>query len=111
MLRLVLAASAAALISSAAFAEPGAGGLQSAPEPSSNSATTADPSASADPSKVICKNVKPATGTRLTSSRSRQRICMTKADWEQQEAEAQEAARGARNSANTMPNESSPAGH
>ena len=35
----------------------------------------------------------PPTGTRVGSSRNRQRICQTRADWEQQAREAQEALR------------------
>jgi hypothetical protein len=68
----------------------------STPEPTTNAASTADAPAN-DPNKVICKNVKPPTGTRIGSARNRQRICQTRADWEQQEADAQAAAANARN--------------
>ena len=106
MLRLVLIAGAASLMATASFAAPEGFQAAGAPEPTTNSSSTADPSAT-DPDKVICKNVKPPTGTRLASSRSRQRICQTKADWEQQEAEAQEAARNARNGPSASGNENS----
>jgi len=62
-----------------------------APEPTATTATTADATGDNDPTKVVCKNVKPPTGTRLASSRSRQRICQTREAWEEQEREAQEA--------------------
>jgi hypothetical protein len=110
MVRLALLAGSALLLSTAAMAQPMAQS-SGAPEPMANPTSTADASAS-DPDKIICRNVKPPTGTRLGSARNRQRVCQTKADWEQQEAEAQEAARNAtRNGANTMPGENGPPSH
>lgn len=104
MMRLVLIAGLAGLIATSAVAQPAANAPSGAPEPSTNSAMTADTSSNNDPNKVICKNVKPPTGTRLGSSRNRQRICQTKADWDQQELEAQEMARSAINEGrNTSP--------
>jgi hypothetical protein len=95
MRRLVLISAAAMLVAGSASAQPQQ--FQNrAPEPSTNPSTTADQMSGSDPDKVICKNVKPPTGTRIGSARNRQRICQTKADWEQQELEAQEAARTAR---------------
>jgi len=83
----------AGLISTAASAQPM---MQSPapepPEPSTAAATTADPSAT-DPNKVICRSVRPPTGTRVRSARTRQKVCMSKADWDQQEREAQEQLR------------------
>ena len=101
VLRLALIAGVAGLLSSAAVAEPSVPTGTS--EPTTNASTTADSSAN-DPNKVICKNVKPPTGTRLASSRNRQRICQTKADWDQQELDAQAQAAAAINEGrNTSP--------
>ena len=58
-------------------------------EPASNPSATADVGAS-DPNKVICSNVRPPTGTRVKSSRTRTKLCMTKAEWDEQAREAQE---------------------
>ena len=90
MFRIVLIAGVAGLISTSAMAQ--AFGGAEPPEPTSNPPMTADPSAG-DPNKVVCKNSKPPTGTRVRSSRTRTKVCMTKAEWDQQAAEAQEAAR------------------
>jgi len=94
VLRLALIAGMAGLISSAAIAQPM---LQAPaaepPEPSSNPSTTADDAARGDPNKIICRTVRPPTGTRVSSARSRQKVCMSKADWEQQERDAQEQLR------------------
>ena len=46
-----------------------------------------------DPLKIVCRKVRPPTGTRIISSQTRQRMCMTGADWEQQELDAQEVLR------------------
>lgn len=92
MLRFALIAALAVTGSTTAMAQPSAQAPMNAPEPITNSSTTADTS-STDPDRIICRNVKPPTGTRIASARSRQRVCMTKADWEQQEREAQEALR------------------
>lgn len=54
------------------------------------SATAAD--SETDSQKVICRAATPPTGTRIRG-RSRQQLCMTKADWEIMEAEAQAEAR------------------
>ena len=89
MLRLALIAGLAAGLAPAAMAQPS--GPTSAPEPTANTAATADTSGDNDPNKVICKNVKPPTGTRLGSSRNRQRVCQTREQWDEQAREAQEA--------------------
>lgn len=83
-------AGAAGILATAASAQPSLQGA-APPEPMTNPATTADTSSDHDPNKVICRNVRPPTGTRLGSSRNRQRICQTREQWEQQEREAQEA--------------------
>lgn len=44
-----------------------------------------------DPMKIICRRVRPPTGTRVAGPGTRQQMCMSKADWEQQELDAQEA--------------------
>jgi hypothetical protein len=44
-----------------------------------------------DPTRIVCRTVKPPTGTRISDPRARQRLCMTQGDWEQQELDAQEA--------------------
>lgn len=90
MLRIVLAAGLAGLIASTAVAQPSS--ATGTTEPATNPSTTADTSGT-DPDKVICKNVKPPTGTRVGSSRNRQRICQTRAQWDEQAREAQEQLR------------------
>jgi len=90
VLRIVLAAGLAGVIASAAVAQPSP--ATGTTEPMTNPPSTADASAG-DPDKVICKNVKPPTGTRVGSSRNRQRICQTKAEWDQQAREAHEQLR------------------
>ena len=106
MLRILLIAGAAGLLSTTAMAQ--AFGGAEPPEPTSNPSMTADPSAG-DPNKVVCKNSKPPTGTRVRSSRTRTKVCMTKAEWDQQAAEAQEAARNAPgNGSFSAPNENGP---
>lgn len=92
MLRLILAASLAGLLASAATAQS---------EPSSSTEPTVDPATVVtaaedeeyDPLKVVCRKVRPPTGTRVISGQTRQRMCMSNADWEQQELDAQEALR------------------
>ncbi len=96
VLRFALAAGLAGLVATAVAAQPSARNDAGAPEPATNSSTTADASA-ADPDKIICRNVKPPTGTRVASGRNRQRICLSKAEWDIQEREAQEQARMAIN--------------
>ena len=64
-----------------------------ASEPGPPPADTADVGAEGageDGDKVVCRTVKPPTGTRVSSGRSRQRRCMTKDQWEQEAREAQE---------------------
>jgi hypothetical protein len=90
LLRFALIAGLAGVISTAAMAQPSAQSPGSAPEPTTNATSTADASAN-DPDKVICRNVKPPTGTRLGSARNRQRVCQTKEQWDEQARAAQEA--------------------
>ncbi len=59
--------------------------------PSAPAEASSGADAGSDRDKVICRYVKPPTGTRVGSSKNRQRICQTKAEWEQQAAEAQDA--------------------
>jgi hypothetical protein len=61
------------------------------PEPAAASSAAIDIEGDSDPDKVICRSVRPPTGTRVQSGRSRQKLCMTRADWEEQERAAQEA--------------------
>ena len=97
MLRIVIAAGLAGLIATAAVAQPEmpqvpepSGVLLSGPDASPRVTTTTPTDPNADPDKVICKTVKPVTGTRVASSRSRTKVCMTKREWDQQAIEAQE---------------------
>jgi hypothetical protein len=46
-----------------------------------------------DPSKVICRTIRPPTGTRVVNARSQRKVCQTRQQWEDQEREAQEALR------------------
>jgi len=90
----VAAIAAASFVGAAALAQPMMGGpVFEPPEPTTNPATTADDAARGDPNKIICRNVRPPTGTRVRSARTRQKVCMSKAQWEQEEAEARENAR------------------
>ncbi len=111
MLRFALVIGLAAAVSTAAFASPLLQAQGNTPEPADNPSTTGDTSRF-DPGKVICRNVKPPTGTRLSGSRNRQRICMTQADWDQEAEEARAAARAAGNNGiYSAPNENAqPAG-
>jgi len=98
VLRIVLAAGLAGLIASAAVAQPeptqqisepsAPSGVPAATDPGANVTTPVD--RNADPDKVICKTVKPVTGTRVSSARSRTKVCMTKQQWDDQAREAQE---------------------
>lgn len=92
VLRFALIVGLCAAVSTAAFATPLLQVQGNTPDPAARQTTPGD-APDFDPGKVICRNVKPPTGTRIAGSRNRQRICMTKADWEQQERDAQEALR------------------
>ena len=100
MLRVVIAVGLAALISSAALANPV---LQAPepPEPTTGPETAADDGVR-DPDKVICRSLRPPTGTRVRSARTRQKVCLTKTEWERREEEAREMLR-ARDSGTCQP--------
>lgn len=90
MIRLTMAVTIAALLAGAAFAG------QDPATPSETGAATAAPATEAvegddDPLKIICRRVRPPTGTRVAGPQTRQQMCMTQSDWEQQELDAQEA--------------------
>ena len=90
MLRLVLAAGVAGLLATAAFAQQQPSSTEpEAAEPAQS--TAANASDDYDPLKVVCRKVRPPTGTRLITGQTRQTMCMSNADWEQQELDAQEA--------------------
>lgn len=91
VLRLALVVGLSGVIATSAIAQSDAGAPAASNGPSTAAPAATDPDN--DPNKVICKNIKPPTGTRVGSSRNRQRICQTRADWEQQAREAQEALR------------------
>jgi hypothetical protein len=63
-------------------------------------AQAADPEAAAapaivsdrDPMKIVCRNMRPPTGSRL-QGRDRQRVCQTQREWDDQRDEAQAATR------------------
>jgi hypothetical protein len=44
-----------------------------------------------DPDKVICRTIRPPTGTRVASARNQRKVCQTRQQWQDQEREAQEA--------------------
>jgi len=52
--------------------------------------TATDTADGFDPEKVICRKAAPPTGTRVVG-RSRQQICMTRADWDQLAQDSQDA--------------------
>jgi len=94
--RIVLIAGAAGFLSTAALAQPE---LRASTPPEPSSATAPDTSTEAktdneDPDKIICKTVKPVTGTRVSSARTRTKMCMSKREWEIQEQEARDALKG-----------------
>lgn len=92
MVRLAFLVGVVALASTLAVAQPAPVETETTATGAAAGAATDNGAASDnDPSKVICRNVKPPTGTRLASSRNRQRVCMTKAEWDDQAREAQEA--------------------
>jgi len=93
--RIILLAGAAGLLSTAAIAQPELR-ASTPPEPSSATAPSTSTDAKAevdDPDKLICKTVKPVTGTRVSSARTRTKMCMTKREWDEQAEEAKQALR------------------
>jgi len=83
----LLAVSAAVLLAGAASAQN--------PDADADVEATAADAADADdsdfdPLKIVCRRVQPPTGTRIISPQTRQTMCMSRADWDQQEAEARE---------------------
>lgn len=75
-------------------APPATAGATNAPAQAPSSAQTAD--GKPDPNEVICKRVG-MTGTRV----SRQKVCMTRADWAQDAEEAQGSASWMRSQSGT----------
>ena len=78
----LMAATAAVFLTVGAAPAPG---VESAPAPA------AADDGRLDPDKVICRTVRPPTGTRVANARTRQKVCQTRQQWEDQEREAQEA--------------------
>ncbi len=90
MLRIALVASLVGLLALPAYAQTVPTPPVSEPvEPADATRSTDD--VDRDPTKMICRNVRPPTGTRVSRGRTRQRMCMSRADWEQQERDAQDA--------------------
>jgi len=96
MFRVALAFSLAALAAASAHAMPSLQ-VTAAPDPSTpdTSAATAVTS-DRDPMKVVCRAMRPPTGTRI-QTRDRVRICQSQEQWDAQATEAQGAARDAVN--------------
>ena len=95
MIRLAtIAVTLAALLAGAATAaqDPG-GAVQDPPSAPPADVEAADELMDFDPLKIVCRRVRPPTGTRLVGQQTRQQMCMSRADWEQQELDAQEALR------------------
>jgi hypothetical protein len=92
MIRVLLSAVGAALLAGSALAgqDPGAPAGDTPTAPEATVLTAADQADVMDALKIVCKRVQPPTGTRIVSGQTRQQMCMTRADWEQQEAEARE---------------------
>lgn len=82
MYRTILAATGVVLLTAAAAPAPVAEDPQ---------APAAAGDGRLDPDKVVCRTVRPPTGTRVANARSRQKVCQTRQQWEDQEREAQEA--------------------
>ena len=83
MYRAILAVTGAVLMAVAAAPATAAEG---APSPTV-------PDDRLDPNKVICRTIRPPTGTRVASARNQRKVCQTRQQWEAQEREAQEALR------------------
>lgn len=82
MYRTILAVTGVVLLTVAAAPAPVAGTTPSPP---------AADDGRLDPDKVICRTVRPPTGTRVANGRTRQKICQTREQWEDLERDAQEA--------------------
>jgi hypothetical protein len=91
VLRLALVVGLSGVIATSAIAQSDASAPAASNGSSAAASTPTDPDY--DPNKVICKTVKPPTGTRVGSSRNRQRVCQTRAAWDDQAREAQESLR------------------
>ena len=78
----------------AALASLAAAGSLAAQEPAAPDVVeaVADGPARIDMQEVVCRNVRPPTGTRLQKRRT-ERVCMTRAEWDHQSQEAQDARR------------------
>ena len=81
MLRTIFAMAGVVLVTVAASPAPSP---QGAPEPATEDSRN-------DPDKIICRTVRPPTGTRVANARTRQKVCQTRDQWEELEREAQEA--------------------
>lgn len=46
-----------------------------------------------DPMKVLCRRIRPQTGTRIVRDRGDERLCQTMAEWDRQSELGQEALR------------------
>jgi hypothetical protein len=90
LLRLILAAGLAGLLATTAVAQ--------VDPPTTEPAEDSTPVEAADtfdydPLKIVCRKVRPPTGTRIISGQTRQSMCMSNVDWEQQELDAREVLR------------------
>lgn len=81
MFRTIFAMAGAVLLTVAASPAPSP---QAAPQPATEGSR-------GDPDKIICRTVRPPTGTRVANARTRQKVCQTRDQWEELEREAQEA--------------------
>lgn len=111
MIRAALVAfSLAALAATSVHAVPSLQ-VTAAPEPAATDAQETTVTGKDDPMKIVCRAMRPPTGTRL-QGRSRERICQTQADWDAQRDEAQAAADSAMRNPNALQaNENAPPGH
>lgn len=102
MVRLLLAVGLAGALSTTAMAQSfdPSSTPREPTESTSSGISTTSAADDTDPNKVICRSVRPPTGTRVKSSRTRTKVCMTKSEWDIQNAEAQEQARNASNKLN-----------
>ena len=108
MLRTAFAFSLAALAATSVQAMPS---MQATPATAPAAEATATTVRNdRDPMKVVCRSVRPPTGTRL-GGRGRERVCQTQGDWDQQREEAQAAANTAMRNPNALQeNENAPPG-
>lgn len=97
-MRILIAAAALAAAAGVALAQPASPGDPVA-APAGRSAVPDDDLGAApearryDPLKILCRRIRPQTGTRIVRDRGDERLCQTMAEWDRQSELGQEALR------------------